>query len=567
VAKPADPVTDYARAVTAGRVRCGRYVRLACQRHLRDKKERKARGLRFDEKAATVAIEFFGLLKHSKGKCAGKPFVLSPWQQFIVGSLFGWKRADDTRRFRVAYNELPRKNGKSTLAAGISILLAFFDGETGAEVYCAATKRNQAKIVFDEAKRMVEKTPGLQRKIEVLVANLHVRESSSKLEPLGADADSTDGLNVHGVIIDELHAHKTSALVDVLQSASGSRAQPLRFEITTAGFDRLSVCWKHHDYSVKVLEGIVEDDTWFAFIASADEGDDWRDELTWQKANPNLGVSVYPDYIEAECRRAEKIPGEQNTFRRLHLNEWTEQASRAIDMALWDAAAGQVDLEHLEGEPCMAGLDMASTNDLAAEVKLFGPDPEGFYDVVPRFWIPEASIAVGQSRRPEEIRRQLAEWVERGFITATPGNVTDYDFVEKAILEDGVRFRLRELAFDRWGVTQLITHLQDEWGTGDTAQIKVVDVGQGFASMAGPTKEFLRLVANGKIRHGGNPVLRWMVSNLALKQDAAGNLKPDRESSGDKIDGVVGLIMALGRAMVQPKQEPSPYDEHGLIFI
>jgi phage terminase large subunit-like protein len=232
-----------------------------------------------------------------------------------------------------------------------------------------------------------------------------------------------------------------------------------------------------------------------------------------------------------------------------------------VDMDLWDEGAGEVNAEALEGEPCMAGLDMASTSDLAAEVKLFGPDSGGFYDVLCRFWIPKESIAAGTSKRSEEIRRQLELWVEQGFITATEGNVTDYDFVEKAILEDGEKYRLRELAFDRWNVTQLITHLQDEWGTGDAARIKVVDVGQGFASMAGPTKEFLRLVADKKIRHGGNPVLRWMVSNLALKQDPAGNLKPDRNASGDKIDGVVALVMALGRLMVAPTEGESVYDQ------
>lgn len=561
MARQADPITDWARAVKAGRVKAGKLVRQACARHLRDLRDGKARGLRWDPDAAQRASSFFALLKHSKGKWAGQPFELAAWQRFIVGCLFGWKREDGTRRFRVAYNEIPRKNGKSTLAAGLGILLAFFDNEPGAEVYCAATKRDQAKIVFNEAKRSVENTPALKRRISVLTANMNVRETSSKLEPLGADADSTDGLNPHGVIIDELHAHKTSALVDVLQTAAGARSQPMRFEITTAGSDRTSVCWRHHDYSVKVLEGVVKDDSWFAFIAAADKGDDWREKRTWQKANLNLGVSVNPDYIEAECRRAEKIPGEQNTFRRLHLNEWTEQASRAIDMALWDEGAGVVKPDQLEGEPCMAGLDMASTSDLAAEVKIFGPDADGYYDVLARFWIPEASIAVGTSRRSEEMRRQLELWVEQGFITATEGNVTDYDFVEKSILKDAERYRLRVLAFDRWDVTQLITHLQDEWGTGDDARIKVIDVGQGFASMAAPTKEFLRLVADKKIRHGGNPVLRWMVSNLALRQDPAGNLKPDRDSSGDKIDGVVALIMALGRVMVAPAEGDSIYEQ------
>jgi phage terminase large subunit-like protein len=562
-ARRADAVTGYARDVVRGAVPAGRLVRLACERHLREIRPawQKAHGLIWDEVRAEREIGFYSKLSHYKGEWAGKPLVLSPWQGFIVGSIFGWLRVDGTRRFREAYEEVPRKNGKSTKDAGLGIRLAFFDDEPGAEVYCAATKKDQAKIIFGDAKQMVLRTPSLRKQLQVFTNNLSSIQLASKLEPLGADEDTMDGLNVHAALVDEVHAHKTSGVVDALKTATGARRQPLIKYVTTAGYDRTSICWKLRDYAVKVLEGTFQDDTFFAYIACADPGDDYRDPRTWAKANPNLGVSVSVVDLERKAKQAEHMPAAMNAFLRLHLNQWTEQAERAIDMELWDEAAGEVSRLRLYGKPCFAGLDMASTSDLAAKVDLFGPDEAGVYDVLARFWIPKASILSGTSRRSEEMRRQLELWTEQGFITATEGNVTDYDFVEKAILEDAERFHLRELAFDRWNVTQLITHLQDEWGTGDTARIKVVDVGQGFASMAGPTKEFLRLVADKRIRHGGNPVLRWMVSNLSLKQDPAGNLKPDRESSGDKIDGVVALIMALGRSMVAPAEGESIYDQ------
>ncbi len=326
-----DPVTAYAQAVVDGDVPAGTYHRLACARHLRDRERqrRKAFPYRFDVARATQVIRFFAQLTHYKGEWAGQPLVLAPWQQFIVGSLFGWLRtADNLRRFRVAYNEVPRKNGKSTMSAGIGIYLAFFDGEPGSETFCAATKRDQAKIIFTDAKRMVQRSPALKSRIGVFVGNLHRVETASKLEPLGADADSLDGLNPHGILIDELHAQKTRAVVDVLETATGARRQPLQFAITTAGYDRTSVCYQHHAYSVQVLEGTVTDDTWFAFIAAADEGDDWQQPATWAKANPNLGVSVKLDDLARQCHKAAHMPAEQNTFRRLQLNQWVEQAER-----------------------------------------------------------------------------------------------------------------------------------------------------------------------------------------------------------------------------------------------
>jgi phage terminase large subunit-like protein len=534
-------------------------VRLGCARHLRDLKDGKKRGLHFDAEAAVRAVEFFAHLKHYKGEWAGQPLKLSRWQQFIVGSIMGWKRTDGLRRFREAYEEVARKNGKSTKDAGLVILLAFFDGESAAEVYCAATKKDQARIIFGDAKEMVRRTPALKKRLKIFVNNISSEASSSKIQPLGADEDTMDGLNVHMAEIDEVHAHKTAGIVDVLKTATGSRQQPLVKYVTTAGFDRTSVCWRLHDYAIKVLEGTIQDDTFFAYIATIDEGDDWRNRRVWVKANPNLGVSIHQDDLERKARQAEHIPAALNTFLRLHLNVWTEQAERAVDMDVWDRGSVPVKEEELEGDECTAGLDMASTNDLAAFAKLFGPDADGYYDLLMRFWLPEGSIAAGRTKRSEQLRQQLANWVAEGWITATPGEVIDYDFIEAAIIDDARRFHIREIAYDRWNVTQLVTHLKDEFGEG-TGSTQMVEHGQGFRDMSAPTKELLRQLPEGRIRHGGNPVLRWMASNLALKQDPAGNLKPDRVSSGEKIDGIVALIMALGRAIVQPAEPPSQYD-------
>lgn len=554
-----DRVTAWAKK-TATSKSVGKYVRLAAKRHLSDLKSGKRRGLVWSAERAEKAIRFFKNLKHSKGRWSGTTFDLSPWQAFIVGSIFGWLNQDGTRRFRVTYSEIPRKNGKSTLAAGVSILLAFFDGEAGAEVYCAATKRDQAKIVWSEAKRMVEGTPDMKACIQVLAANMNVGQTGSKLEPLGADADSTDGLNVHGVIVDEVHAHKTSDLIDVLQSAAGAREQPMRFEITTAGHDRTSVCWKHHEYTVRVLEGIVQDDTWFGFISAADETDDWQSPETWAKANLNLGVSVNPGYIEAECKRAKEIPSEENTFKRLHLNIWTEQSERWLNMKSWDACAGP--LGRLEGRRVYAGLDMAARQDLCASVYLYEPDEDGVYDLRMRFWIPEATLAASGSGRAESDRLRLRDWADRGFITVTPGNVADYDQVERDILADCEGFDLAELAHDRWNITQLVTHLKDSLG-----DERIRDYPQHMAAMSGPSKELEKILAAKKLRHGGHPVLRWMASNVSVKHGSNGEIKPDRQSSGEKIDGIIALVMALARANEARGGGESVYESRDMLVL
>ncbi len=546
------PVTKYARDVKSGKIPACKLVKLACKRHLSDLRFGKKRGIYFDELEADYALDFFGFLNHSKGEWAGETFELEPWQQFIVGSIFGWLREDGTRRFRTAYNEIPRKNGKSTLAAGIGLTLFFADGEPGAEVYTAATKKDQAKIVFEEAKNMVLASAHLKKRIGVFKTNLHMLSQRAKLEPLGADEDTMDGLNVHGAIIDEVHAHKNRGVVEVLETATGARRQPLQFEITTAGYDRNSICWEHHDYSTKILEGIIEDDTWFAFITSIDEKDDWTNPDTWIKANPNLGVSAKLDDLIRKCEKAKHLPAAQNAFRRLHLNQWTEQANRWINMTSWNKCKGHVDAELLAGKECYGGLDLASTTDIAAFVLYFPTELKA----LSYFWIPEENI----QERVNRDRVPYDAWVRDGHITATEGNVVDYDVIRSDINALGETFNIQEIAADRWNATQIITQLEGD-------DFTMIPFGQGFASMAAPTKELGRLITGKELQHGDNPVLSWMASNMTVKQDAAGNLKPDKEKSTEKIDGIVALIMAIGRATLSKDDNTSIYEQRGILSV
>lgn len=570
--KPAeDPVTAYARAVTKGAVVAGKHQRNACRRHLRDLRRPKRDGLVWRPEVAAMACAFFPrLLRHFKGKWTGQAFHLSPWQVFIVGSIFGWFNDEGLRRFREAYAEIARKNGKSTMAAGIALLLAFFDHEGGAEVYCAATKRDQAKIVFRAAWNMVRASPALRRRLRVLTQNLSHEPSDSKLEPLGADADNLDGLNVHGAIVDELHAHKTRDMVDVLETATSARSQPLVFYITTAGVDRQSVCWQKRQYAEAVAAGTIPDDTFFSFIAAADDKDDWTSVEARQKANPNLGVSVYPKDLERKVEKAKNLPAEQNVFRRRHLNQWTEQIDRWIDLALWDknagprrhaqyAKAGHLADAIVKGRRCWGALDAASTLDLAAFAIVFEPDEKGVYDAAVQLFCPADTVA----KRSKKDRVPYDVWVRQGFITATPGNVTDFDFIEAAILKQCELFNVLDVAYDRWNTTQLVTHLVAELG-----EKRVTPHGQGFASMSAPTRELQRLLLGGKIRHWGHPVLRWMASNVAVRQDPAGNLKPDKDRSSDRIDGIVALIMCLtAAAKAGPPPKPSVYAKRGLLLV
>lgn len=550
--KVVDRTTAYARAVVAGRIVAGPWVRLACKRHLNDLKTAAKRGLTWDIAAAEKAISFFpDVLRLDDGR----PFVLTGWQEFVVGSLFGWKRGE-VRRFRLAFVETGKGSGKTPLAAGIGIKLLCADDEAAAEVYSAATAADQAKICWLDAKRMVERSPALSSRLEVSVASISHPASGSWFKAVSSEHRGLDGKRVHGAIVDELHEHREATVADKMRAGTKARRQALIFEITNSGYDRNTVCWQHHEYSLKVLQGILVNDEWFAYVCALDEGDDWQDPKVWPKANPSLGITINEKYLAEQVREAQGMPSKQNIVKRLNFCIWTEQADRWLDVTAWDEVKAPVVEEELRGRPCYTGLDLSSTSDMCAQANLFPPLESGeLWKVVMRYFIPGDNVR----QRIERDRVPYDVWIREGHVIATPGNSVDYDYIEASVRADAGKFQVRELAYDRFFAGQLVTHLQAEGLT-------VVPVGQGFVSMAAPCRELERLVMSRQLAHGGHPVLRWNVSNVAAAQDPAGNLKPDKSKSTERIDGVSAILTALARAIVQPSLV-SVYDERGVIEI
>jgi phage terminase large subunit-like protein len=551
-----DPATAYATAVVRGRVPAGLLHRAACARHLRDIDERKRTGLVWSAERAAHVLTFASHLRHWKGEWRGRPLVLEPWQAFVVGSIFGWLRADGTRRFRIAYIEIPRKNGKSTLGGIIALYLACCDGEPGAEVYCAATKREQARIVFETCRQMVRLAPALARRLDVREHAIVHPESASTLQPVSADASTMDGLNVHGAVIDELHAHRTSAVVDVLETATAARRQPLQCELTTAGIGQASVCWRHHDYTARVVDagptGIV-DEAWFGFIAGADPDDAFDDPKVWAKANPNFGVSVKREYLADKAAKASQFVTAQNVFKQKHLDMWVEQAERWIDMRDWDACGAAV--RSLPGtRPAYGGLDLAQTRDFAAFVIAVLAD-DGVIELVPRFYIPEARLN-DRAAQSAQARSMLQTWVDAGHLSTTPGNVTDFAFIKRDVLALAEAWRLVEVGYDTWNALQLALELEQ---TG----IVMAVCRQGFGGMSNPMADFGARIREARLRHGAHPVLRWMAGNMVAQTDVNGNQRPDRKRATDKIDGIVASLMAVDRAIRH--QLSSAYDDHDLV--
>lgn len=525
----------------------------------------------FDEATAQRACLFFPtFLRHTKGDWAGQPFELMPWMKDrLVRPLFGWKRWSGkhlawVRRYRTCYVEIPRKNAKSTVAAGLALYLLFCDKERGGQVFSAAGDREQAAIVFDTAKEMIlardpehPDTPTeLEQRCEIFRRSIVNPELGASYKVLSADAPRKHGLNPHAVIFDELHVQPNRELWDTLTTGFGARRQPLTIALTTAGYDRNSICWEVHAHALRVLSGASKDDTFLPVIYAADEADDWTSPKTWRKANPSLGTTIDEEFLASECVKAKEIAAYQNTFKRLYLNIWTKSARKWITMDRWDASAGTVDESELEGLECIGGLDLASRQDIAAWVLVFRVD-DGIYKVLPRFFIPEEAVR----ERSQKDRVDYELWARLGLVKATDGDEIDYAAIREQIFADAARFRIREVAYDRWGATQLVQDLQAEGLT-------VVPVGQGFASMASPTKELLTLVRAKRLHHGGNPVLWWMADNMSLRQDPAGNLKPDKDKSSEKIDGMVALVMALGRWIVgEGGTSGGVYNDGELLFL
>lgn len=550
----ADRATAYAKAVKAVKISAGPWVRLACERHLRDLKERKKSGLVWNLDRAEKAIDFFSEVLILED---GRPFKLEPYQCFIVGSLFGWYGVDGFRRFRTAYVEMGKGSGKSPLAAGVCLYGLIADGEPAAEVYSAATTQDQARIVWRDADRMVEQSTELGEAVHRGAACLSYGSPESVFRPVSSEHRGLDGKRVHIAAVDELHEHPSALVVDKIRAGTKGRRNALIFEITNSGWDRHSVCWDHHEYSLKVLQKVIDNEAWFSYVCALDEKDDWKDQDVWLKANPGLGITIPINYLKEQVAEAVGMPSKENIVRRLNFCEWTEQSIRAIPMEDWDRGAAEIDMLALRGRRCFGGLDLARVSDLSAFALLFPPVAvDERWKVLVWFWVPEDDIL----RRAEHDRVPYDVWVREGFVSKTPGNVTDFGFIESKILELSGLFDIVEIGFDRTFAGEIVQSLLSEG-------LAMIEFGQGFLSMAAPTAELLRMLKGGELQHGGNPVLRWNASNLATAQDAAGNLKPDKEHSYERIDGIVALLNALGRAVVQPKEGPSVYEERGLLVL
>ena len=501
-------------------------------------------------------IRIIRLFKNTKGDFAGKPFNLQPWQcDDILRPLFRTDR-NGKRIVRESFIFMPRKNGKSEIIAAIALDHLLFDEEKGKEVILGASDRDQASIVFRACEEMVRQDPNLLKRCKPLPATktLAIPGTNHFLRAIPSDEGGAHGLNPSLAIGDELHAWRGRGLYDAIRTGQGARSSPLFINITTAGFDKHSICYERYSYAKRVLAGTVKDPTFLPVIFEAGDNEPWDEEKIWRKANPGLrGATPFRsiDEMRRMCAEAKEIPALQNAFRRLYLNQWTEQDVRWIDKSAWAKCGGECD--PFEGRACFSALDLSSTTDLSALVHLFPPTGDGTrWDILCRFYVPED----GARRRAARDKVPYLEWIKQGHITATPGNVIDYDRIKLDLQEDAERFRITQIAIDRWNATQLTTQL-----TG--AGFDVVPFGQGFASMAGPSKEFEKKVLGKSYRSGDNPVLDWCVGNVAVEQDAAGNIKPSKKKSTERIDGVVALVMATGLATAAKPSESSAYDQPG----
>ncbi len=499
-------------------------------------------GAVFDERIADAVVEFFGGLRHVKGERGGEPFVLEPWQREIVRNLFGWVREDGTRRYRRCYIEVPRKNGKTTLLAGIMLYLLFADGEAGPEVYCAACDREQASLVFNTAAAMIAKSTALQSACRVLTTVRRIVYRDGFLRAIPANEGGSHGFNASGICCDELHAWPSRGFYDVLQTSTAARLQPLSVDITTAGFDRNSVCWQQHEYAEGVRDGRIDDPTMLPAIWSVPDDADWTDHDVWRAANPNLGVSIPMSYLERECQRAQDERSYENAFRRLHLNQWTSQKTRWLSIAHWRSCPSLGEMP--DAGEVYGGLDLSSTTDLTSWCVVSRRD--GGYVARWKFWIPE--------QRARELEKQdrvpYHQWRDEGYIEFTPGRDVDYGLVEAAIVEDAHRYKLTRLGYDPWNAKPLIRRLEDLHG------LECVMVRQGTASMSAPCKEVERCVVAGTLDHGGNPIAEWMAEHANVRTDDNGNIKLDKSdlSTRQKIDGIVALALAVAVALGSPEK-------------
>lgn len=544
MARVIDRTTKYAREVLAGNIVACELVKLACKRHIDDLKKSKTKAFqyKFDVELAERNLDFFNLLQHSKGELAGQQIKLELWQCFRIGCVFGWiEKETGLRRFREAYNQVPRKNGKSTEASGIGLDLMTIDGEQGAEIYSAATKKDQARIIFDEAKRMVQASSFIKKHINIYQTNMNMPMTNSKFEPLSSDANSLDGLNIHGGIIDELHAHKTREVYDVLVTATGARRQPLIWIVTTAGFNTNGICYEKYEYSVKVLKGVIQDDRFFCYIATADEGDDPFNELTWYKANPNLGVSCSVEDLRTKAKQAREIPAALTNFMVKHLNMWVNAETAWMNMQKYKECEEEnvgFDISLLEGERCFCGVDLSATTDITS-VNLEFPLHDGRYAWLNHCFLPEDGI-LDKERRDKV---PYTAWAREGYITLTPGPTIDYDWIQSYIMEMASKYKIEEIDYDPWNATQFANNLMNEG-------FECVEIRQGFKTLSEPIKDIEKLILERKLITFNNPVLRFAFSNAVPSMDPAGNIKLDKSKASKRIDPVIAGVTSHVRGML-----------------
>lgn len=515
---------------------------------------------RYDKKKADRAVTFIENLCHTKGKWAGTPFWLLPWQEQLIRDIFGIVKADGNRQFRTAFVEICKKVGKSELAAAVALYLLYADNEPSAEVYGAAADRQQASIVFDVAKQMVEMSPALMKRSKLMGATKRIVNYSNAgyYQVLSAEVGGKHGFSVSGLVFDEIHTQPNRQLYDVLtKGSSDARQNPLHFIITTAGNDRHSIAYELHTKAVDILEGRRVDPTFYPVVYGLKDDEDWEDEANWYKVNPSLGYTVDIERLRDAYREAKQNPADEITFKWLRCNMWVSSTVAWIPDAIYMRGNESIEAASLEGRDCYAGLDLSSTGDITALVLIFPPrDENEKYVLLPYFWIPEETIP----RRVKANSVPYDIWEKQGYIMSTEGNVIHYDFIEKFIMYLSEKYHILEIAVDRWNATQMIQNLEGEGFT-------IIPFGQGFSSMSAPTKEFYRLLMEGRIIHGGNPVLRWMAGNVVIDTDPAGNIKVTKAKSKEKIDGIVAAIMALDRCIRQEGQSGSVYDERGLLVF
>lgn len=525
----------YISDVTSKKIKTNKWVSLSVKRHLFDLKNLTDKGYYFDNKAGMAAVNFFPLLKHYKGEYAGKSFTLLDWQAFIVYMIFGWKKDDGKRRFRYVYIKVSRKNGKTTFSAGLCLFGLALDKEKGAEVYTCATKKDQANIAFLDARRMVSNNFYLKQLIDVKQHNLNVKSSDSKMQSVSSDSNTLDGLNPHIALIDEYHAHKNDDLYNVMKSGMGSRTQPLLLCITTAGFNKQGPCYRLEKTCQQILEGIKKDESQFAIMYGLDEKDDYEDESCWIKANPSLGTSLKHEYLKSEVVQAKNNPTQLSNLLTKNFNTWTDASVTWIEDKKFMECKEDFEMSSLIGLKCFGGLDLAANKDLNAFSLLFLDEEKGKYYVKNWYWVPEDTM--NERVKRDGVRYDI--WKKEGHLKTVDGNATDYNILSAEINKICQIYKPECIAYDDWNSNQTVINLTN-------FQLNMSPYRQGWKSMSPPSKTLEIWILKKNLIHNGDPILRWMLSNVEILKDPSGNIKPDKAKSHEKIDGVVSLVMAIG---------------------